>query len=375
MNKMNKIRTEIAFLRKAKLNNEITEHHKIIKCPCCYTKLTVNNTVNMLNCEHALCKTCHIKWFDDQHKNTCPLCRKQNYKSLELSNGLSIIISEKVDQLDDLETDISNYNTILEDKRDEHNWILKDINIKNNKIKSLRKKIKNLKKNKTDHKYNNLASKLNWNNNPKLGIQYWEKKSNRKQRGIERKQRNYHHKMLNEYKDLAYQFNHKNEYIKPKIMVKIIDTIKWLKNTPQRCKLHLFTEYEMNELFYEDDSKYANCVDNDYAFDPGETEEENSDMDIVTDTDSMPELEEEAPIGYRDEDLFDSNMIRMRPQRILFRDAVGSIVASTGSYTISSFSDNLTSHIETPQLSSMASPAFWTGMGLTDEEIEDISEE
>jgi len=119
MNKIDKIRREIAFLRKAKLNNEITEHHKITKCPCCYTKLTTKNTVNMLHCEHALCKKCHIHWFDDQHKNTCPLCRKKNYKSLELSNGLSTIINEKVNQLDDLETDISNYNTILEDKRDE----------------------------------------------------------------------------------------------------------------------------------------------------------------------------------------------------------------------------------------------------------------
>ena len=385
MNKIDKIRREIAFLRKAKLNNEITEHHKITKCPCCYTKLTTKNTVNMLHCEHALCKKCHIHWFDDQHKNTCPLCRKKNYKSLELSNGLSTIINEKVNQLDDLETDISNYNTILEDKRDEHQWILQDINIKNDKIKSLRKKIKNLKKKKTDHKYNNLACKLKWNNNPKLGIQYWEKKYNKQQKGIECKQRNFHHIMLNEYKNLAYQFNHKNEYIKPNTMIKMIDAIKWMDGITKTTKEEEnnvdveFTEYEMNELFYEDDSNYK---ENESYTSLGSSNISSIFSDSDSDLDDMPELVE-APIGYRDEDLFDSNTIRTPELEEAAsqlglpynsRDAGGAIVGS-GPYILPSFSDNLTRHIAIPQLSSVVRERIFTAvMGLTDEEIEDISE-
>ena len=85
MNKLESVRKEIAFLRKAKLNNEIMEYQKIKKCPCCYTKLTIDNTVNMLNCNHALCKKCHIKWFDDECHNTCPMCRTRFDQAFQLS--------------------------------------------------------------------------------------------------------------------------------------------------------------------------------------------------------------------------------------------------------------------------------------------------
>ena len=51
------LKNKCSILRRAKLNNELVEYHKIIKCPCCYTKLTIDNTVNMLNCNHVYVKS------------------------------------------------------------------------------------------------------------------------------------------------------------------------------------------------------------------------------------------------------------------------------------------------------------------------------
>ena len=44
----------------------------------------------------------------------------------------------------------------------------------------VKKRIKQLKLEKTNHKYSNIASKLNWKNNPKLGVDYWQKQLNKK---------------------------------------------------------------------------------------------------------------------------------------------------------------------------------------------------
>ena len=308
MNKLKSVKKEIAFLRKAKLNNEIMEYHKIIKCPCCYTKLTVDNTVNMLNCNHALCKKCHIKWFDDECHNTCPMCRTENYKSIELSNGLKKLLKQRVSQLDSVENEI-----YMSEK------CLRNINIqissRENKMSKLQKRIKQLKLEKTNHKYSNIASKLNWKNNPKLGVDYWQKQLNKKNKGIEKRTRNFHHIMLNEYKDLAHQFNRNNECIKPNEMVRIMDTIQWMDDIMENKEEENieFTEYELNELFYEDDSEYKtrfHYVSNRIGGESTE-EEENSDMDTDTDS-SMPELVGPLTpeVGYRDEDIFDESMIR-----------------------------------------------------------------
>ena len=75
-----------------------------------------------------------------------------------------------------------------------------------------------------------------------------------------------------------------------------------------------FTEYELNELFYEDDSEYKtrfHYVSNRIGGESTEEEEENSDMDTDTDS-SMPELvgPSTPEEGYRDEDIFDESMIR-----------------------------------------------------------------
>ena len=69
---------------------------------------------------------------------------------------------------------------------------------------------------------------MNWKNNPKLGVDYWQKQLNKKNKGIEKRTRNFHHIMLNQYKDLAHQFNRNNECIKPNEMVRIMDTIQWM---------------------------------------------------------------------------------------------------------------------------------------------------
>lgn len=320
MNKLESVRKEIAFLRKAKLNNEIMEYQKIKNCPCCYTKLTIDNTVNMLNCNHALCKKCHIKWFDDEHNNTCPMCRKENYKSIELANGLKTLIKQRVSQLDRIDDDIEEAKKYLCSIRNK-------LYLKEKKMSKLQKRIKQLKLEKTNHKYSNIASKLNWQNNPKLGVDYWQKQLNKKNKGIEKKTRNFHHIMLNEFKDLAYQFNHKNEYIKPNEMMRIMDTIQWMddimENKEEENDIDIeFTEYEINELFYEDESEYKtrfHFVSNHIGGGSAE-EEEDSDMDTDTDS-SMPELiSEEAfepfigssrpEVGYRDEDIFDESTIR-----------------------------------------------------------------
>lgn len=326
MNKLESVRKEIAFLRKAKLNNEIMEYQKIKKCPCCYTKLTIDNTVNMLNCNHALCKKCHIKWFDDECNNTCPMCRTENYKSIELSKGLKVILNQRVSQLDSIENEIHMSEKYLRN-------INNQLSLKEKKMSKLQKRIKQLKLEKTNHKYSNIASKLNWKNNPKLGVDYWQKQLNKKNKGIEKRTRNFHHIMLNEFKDLAYQFNHKNEYIKPNEMLRIMDTIQWMddimENKEEENDIDIeFTEYELNELFHEDESEYSNRLptafvreedaieeNSEYVsnriFIGESTEEEDSDMDIDTDT-SMPELEEvpQDYLGYRDEDIFDESSIR-----------------------------------------------------------------
>ena len=136
MNKLESyLKNKCSILRKAKLNNELMEYHKIIKCPCCYTKLTIDNTVNMLNCNHALCKKCHIKWFDDECHNTCPMCRAENYKSIELSKGLKRILNQRVSQLDSVENEI-----YISEK------CLRNINIQ---MSSREKKCQSYKKNKT----------------------------------------------------------------------------------------------------------------------------------------------------------------------------------------------------------------------------------
>ena len=305
MNKLESVRKEITFLRKAKLNNEIMEYQKIKKCPCCYTKLTIDNTVNMLNCNHALCKKCHIKWFDDECHNTCPMCRTENYKSIELSKGLKTLLNQRVSQLDSVENEIHMSEKYLRN-------INNQLSLRERKWSKLNKRVKQLKKEKTDYKYSNIASKLNWKNNPKLGVNYWQKQLKKKYIGIEKKSRNLHHIMLNEYKDLAYQFNHKNEYIKPNGMLQIMDTINWMDDIMEENEVEVeFTEYEINELFYEDDK-----VDDE--LEEGEIrEEEDSDMDIDTDTDSsMPELVDATPNEflsleyYRDEDIFDESALR-----------------------------------------------------------------
>ena len=309
MNKLKSVKKEIAFLRKAKLNNEIMEYHKIIKCPCCYTKLTVDNTVNMLNCNHALCKKCHIKWFDDEHNNTCPMCRAENYKSIELANGLKKLLKQRVSQLDSVENEIYISEKCLRN-------INYELSLREKKMSKLQKRIKQLKLEKTNHKYSNIASKLNWKNNPKLGVDYWQKQLNKKNKGIEKRTRNFHHIMLNQYKDLAYQFNRNNECIKPNEMVRIMDTIQWMDDIMENKEEENieFTEYELNELFYEDDSEYKtrfHFVSNRIGGESTEEEEENSDMDTDTDS-SMPELVGPSTPegGYRDEDIFDESMIR-----------------------------------------------------------------
>ena len=147
--------------------------------------------------------------FDDQCKNTCPLCRKANYKSLELSSGLSSIIRQKVEELDIIEDHVHH-------KKDQLCGLGKEELKLEDKIKRLKTRINQLKMEKRDYKYSNIANKLNWENDPQLGIQYWEDKQNKKDRGVEKKQKNYHKMLLDEYKDLAHQFNLKGEYIKPK---------------------------------------------------------------------------------------------------------------------------------------------------------------
>ena len=309
MNKLESVRKEIAFLRKAKLNNEIMEYQKIKKCPCCYTKLTIDNTVNMLNCNHALCKKCHIKWFDDEHNNTCPMCRAENYKSIELANGLKKLLKQRVSQLDNVENEIYLSEKCLRN-------INHELYLREEKMSKLQKRIKQLKLEKTNHKYSNIASKLNWKNNPKLGVDYWQKQLNKKNKGIEKRTRNFHHIMLNQYKDLAHQFNRNNECIKPNEMVRIMDTIQWMDDIMENKEEENieFTEYELNELFYEDDSEYKtrfHFVSNRIGGESTEEEEENSDMDTDTDS-SMPELvgPSTPEVGFRDEDLFDESMIR-----------------------------------------------------------------
>ena len=319
MNKLESVRKEITFLRKAKLNNEIMEYQKIKKCPCCYTKLTIDNTVNMLNCNHALCKKCHIKWFDDECHNTCPMCRTENYKSIELSKGLKTLLNQRVSQLDSVENEIHMSEKYLRN-------INNQLSLRERKWSKLNKRVKQLKKEKTDYKYSNIASKLNWKNNPKLGVNYWQKQLKKKYIGIEKKSRNLHHIMLNEYKDLAYQFNHKNEYIKPNGMLQIMDTINWMDDIMEENEVDLeFTEYEINELFYEDDKVDDELEEGEIREEEGEIreeegeirEEEDSDMDIDTDTDSsMPELVDATPNEflsleyYRDEDIFDESALR-----------------------------------------------------------------
>ena len=162
------LKNKCSILRRAKLNNELVEYHKIIKCPCCYTKLTIDNTVNMLNCNHALCKKCHIKWFDDEHNNTCPMCRAENYKSIELANGLKKLLKQRVSQLDSVENEIYISEKCLRN-------INYELSLREKKMSKLQKRIKQLKLEKTNHKYSNIASKLNWKNNPKLGVDYWQK--------------------------------------------------------------------------------------------------------------------------------------------------------------------------------------------------------
>ena len=351
MNKLKSVRKEIAFLRKAKLNNEIMEYQKIKKCPCCYTKLTINNTVNMLNCNHALCKKCHIKWFDDEHNNTCPMCRAENYKSIELANGLKKLLKQRVSQLDNVENEIYISEKCLRN-------INYELSLREKKMSKLQKRIKQLKLEKTNHKYSNIASKLNWKNNPKLGVDYWQKQLNKKNKGIEKRTRNFHHIMLNEYKDLAHQFNRNNECIKPNEMVRIMDTIQWMDNIMENKEEENieFTEYELNELFYEDDSEYKtrfHYVSNRIGGESTE-EEENSDMDTDTDS-SIPELvgPSTPEVGYRDEDLFDESMIRFN--------------INTEPSAVRSGSWEVTHQTISPR--SIRGRIMTAVMGLTDEEI------
>ena len=372
MNKLESVRKEIAFLRKAKLNNEIMEYQKIKKCPCCYTKLTIDNTVNMLNCNHALCKKCHIKWFDDECHNTCPMCRTENYKSIELSKGLKTLLNQRVSQLDSVENEIHMSEKYLRN-------INNQLSLKEKKWSKLNKRIKQLKLEKTNHKYNNIANQLNWKNNPKLGVNYWQKQLYKKNKGVEKKARNFHKIMLDEYKNLAYQFNHKNEYIKPNEMIVIMDTMKWMddiiENKEQENEVDLeFTEYEMNELFYEDDSNYTNCetvcVCNRIG---GESTEEDSDMDIDTDTDlSMPELEEvpQDYLGYRDEDIFDESSIRtITPPPIQRNSTLPPSIADTIAESVvrSPHSHELIRRLHSA--TSVRSRIMTAVMGLTDDEI------
>ena len=51
------------------------------QCPVCYNDLTINNVMN-LKCKHQLCSNCYYNWTDDQGKNTCPCCRNNLYSKV-----------------------------------------------------------------------------------------------------------------------------------------------------------------------------------------------------------------------------------------------------------------------------------------------------
>jgi len=59
------------------------------KCPICFEKITINNSVNT-DCKHLFCSGCFFRWLST--KNTCPLCRNDFFNRIidreELTNDI-----------------------------------------------------------------------------------------------------------------------------------------------------------------------------------------------------------------------------------------------------------------------------------------------
>ena len=88
------------------------------QCPVCYNDLTINNVMN-LKCNHQLCTKCYYNWTDDQGKNTCPCCRNNLYtkaideRLIELRN-----LNFRIQDLEDKKYDMQLTVDVLREDRD-----------------------------------------------------------------------------------------------------------------------------------------------------------------------------------------------------------------------------------------------------------------